>query len=176
MKIRSRPAFVLASLLVLGACDEPTAAPLDQAQLAVVGAAADAQLSDLLKQVRRATARFHSIEQAIEAGYIPAEHCVSSPAGGMGMHWAHRDPLGTTYDPLRPQLLLYEPRPNGQPKLVAVEYIVRDVGQAHPTFGGRLFDIRGTPNPAPHWSLHVWLYRDNPNGLFTPFNPTVSCQ
>jgi hypothetical protein len=26
-----------------------------------------------------------------------------------------------------------------------------------------------------HWSLHVWLYEDNPNGVFTPFNPNVSC-
>jgi hypothetical protein len=21
----------------------------------------------------------------------------------------------------------------------------------------------------------VWLYRENPNGLFTPFNPAVTC-
>ena len=27
----------------------------------------------------------------------------------------------------------------------------------------------------PHYDLHVWLYRDNPNGLFAQFNPKVSC-
>ena len=27
----------------------------------------------------------------------------------------------------------------------------------------------------PHFDRHVWLYRDNPNGVFTPFNPAVSC-
>jgi hypothetical protein len=28
----------------------------------------------------------------------------------------------------------------------------------------------------PHYDRHVWLYRDNPNGLFAQFNPNVSCQ
>ena len=27
----------------------------------------------------------------------------------------------------------------------------------------------------PHFDRHVWIYRDNPNGVFTPFNPAVSC-
>ena len=28
---------------------------------------------------------------------------------------------------------------------------------------------------APHYDRHVWIYRENPNGVFTPFNPAVSC-
>jgi hypothetical protein len=27
----------------------------------------------------------------------------------------------------------------------------------------------------PHYDLHVWLYRDNPAGVFAQFNPDVSC-
>ena len=27
----------------------------------------------------------------------------------------------------------------------------------------------------PHFDRHVWIYRDNPNGVFAPFNPSVSC-
>jgi len=27
----------------------------------------------------------------------------------------------------------------------------------------------------PHYDRHVWLYRENPNGVFKPFNPAVSC-
>jgi hypothetical protein len=23
---------------------------------------------------------------------------------------------------------------------------------------------------------HVWVYRDNPNGVFAPFNPAVTCE
>jgi hypothetical protein len=28
---------------------------------------------------------------------------------------------------------------------------------------------------AEHYDRHVWLYRENPRGIFTPFNPNVSC-
>jgi hypothetical protein len=27
----------------------------------------------------------------------------------------------------------------------------------------------------PHFDRHVWIYPDNPNGVFAPFNPAVSC-
>jgi hypothetical protein len=27
----------------------------------------------------------------------------------------------------------------------------------------------------PHYDRHVWLFRDNPNGVFAQFNPKVSC-
>jgi len=26
-----------------------------------------------------------------------------------------------------------------------------------------------------HYDRHVWLYRDNPNGVFAQFNPAVTC-
>lgn len=28
----------------------------------------------------------------------------------------------------------------------------------------------------PHFDRHVWIYRENPNGVFTPLNPAVSCR
>lgn len=173
---RTRHVITLASALLVGACAEQPAEPLHQHDHDVAASAsAGAPLLDLLKDVRRATSRFNATEQAITAGYVPTDHCVASPLGGMGMHWVNPDLMDAAFDPLRPEVLLYEPRPNGQPRLVAVEYVVLDVGQPRPEFDGRPFDIRGTPLPAPHWSLHVWLYQENPNGIFTPFNPTVSC-
>jgi hypothetical protein len=27
----------------------------------------------------------------------------------------------------------------------------------------------------PHYDQHIWLYRDNPNGMYAQFNPNVSC-
>jgi len=56
-----------------------------------------------------------------------------------------------------------------------VEYIVINVGQPQPSFDGHPFDVGGTPVPVPHWSLHAWVHLDNPNGVHTPFNPSVSC-
>lgn len=133
--------------------------------------------SELLKAVRRATSRFHSTTQAIMAGYEPDDHCVSVPGlGGMGFHWANMSLVDPVFDPLKPEVLLYATGPGGNLRLVAIEYIVINVGQPRPMFDDHPFDIGGTPVPVPHWSLHVWLYEPNPNGIFTPFNPNITCQ
>jgi len=132
--------------------------------------------SDLLKSVRQATSRFHSTNQAIMAGYIPDEHCVAAPGlGGMGYHWANPSLVDPVHDPLKPEVVLYATGPGGQLRLVALEYVVINVGQPRPTFDGHPFDVGGTPVPVPHWSLHVWLYENNPSGLHAPFNPNISC-
>ena len=75
-------------------------------------------------------------------------------------------------------------------ELVAVENLVfakawREAGQtAPPTFHGVPYDTM-IDDPAtsadeahmfdPHFDRHVWIYRENPNGVFAPFNPSVTC-
>jgi hypothetical protein len=27
----------------------------------------------------------------------------------------------------------------------------------------------------PHYDRHVWVFRDNPNGVFAQYNPKVTC-
>ena len=130
----------------------------------------------LLKSVRNATAKFHSTTQAIEAGHIPDDHCVSVPGlGGMGYHWVNPALVDPVFDPLKPEAILYATGTGGNLRLVAVEYIVVNVGQTAPMFGDQPFNVGGTPLPIPHWSLHVWLYENNPSGMFAPFNPNISC-
>jgi hypothetical protein len=137
---------------------------------------AQGDLKEWLQVVRRATARFHSKTQAVKAGYLPTDHCVFFPGlGGMGYHWLNPELRDEVFDPLHPEVVLYATGPDGELKLVAIEYVVRDVGQERPSFAGYLFDIGGTPWPEPHWSLHVWLYEENPNGIFSPTNPNISC-
>ena len=133
-----------------------------------------------LAQVRRATAKYHNVENAIADGYIAAPHCIEHPAlGGMGYHYANPGLLmDGALDPLRPELLLYAPSGNGGMKLVGVEYMVSDVGQAHPTLFGRQFDgpMPGhEPGKPVHYDLHAWVWRANPDGIFSQFNPNVSC-
>ena len=132
--------------------------------------------SQLMLSVRRATARFHSTAQALNAGYEPDDHCVSAPGlGGMGYHWVNPSLVDPVFDPLKPEAILYATGPGGNLRLIAVEYIVINVGQPRPSFGDHPFDIGGTPVPVPHWSLHVWLWENNPSGIFTPFNPNITC-
>jgi hypothetical protein len=165
-------------LIVATGCEAPTALrPLPE-DGALQARHADPR-AELLRAVRQATARYHSPVQAEKAGYVNTHHCVTHPfdpsGGAMGVHWVNEDLVSPFFDPLVPQALLYEPGPNGQHRLVAVEYIVIDVGQPHPTFAGYPLDVGGTPLPVDHYSLHVWLYRDNPAGIFEPFNTNVSC-
>lgn len=144
--------------------------------LAPVGSLARLAETELLQSIRNATSRFHSTTQAIKAGYEPDDHCVSVPGlGGMGYHWANPSLIDPVLDPLNPEVMLYASGPGGNLRLVAVEYVVINVGQPRPMLGNQLFDIGGTPVPVPHWSLHVWLYEENPDGIFRPFNPNISC-
>jgi hypothetical protein len=78
-----------------------------------------------LAAVRNATARFHDISSAYAAGYTTQfEPCVEAPGvGATGVHARNeslmRDPQ---LDPLRPELLLYAPQPNGGFRPTGVEY------------------------------------------------------
>jgi hypothetical protein len=124
--------------------------------------------------------------------------------GAMGIHYFRADLLGITEPPSprvdgngthtdfrKPSILIYEPQADGRLELVAVENLVfADAWQAlgngeRPTFHGVPYDSM-SDDPAtpadeahmfqPHFDRHVWIYRDNPNGLFAPFNPAVTCE
>ena len=165
--------------------------------LAVAGPAAAATG---WQAVKSATARFNSQTQAARAGYAgEGEPCVESPAGAMGIHTVNPALASDlTIDPLRPEILLYLPSATGEPRLVAIEYF--EVALAHsangpiPWFGadappdgffnpapsvlGHVFDgpfAGHNPSMPWHYDLHVWLWADNPDGLFAMFNPALSC-
>jgi len=123
--------------------------------------------------------------------------------GAMGIHYFRPDLLGITAPPsprvngvgthtdfLKPAILIYEPEADGSLELVAVENLVfaaawRAAGHTEPpTFYGVPYDYMiedpNTPTDEahmfePHFDRHVWIYRENPNGVFTPFNPAVTC-
>ncbi len=85
----------------------------------------------------------------------------------------------------KPEILLYEPFPNGRIGLTGVDYLVtRKRGSrtrrtsAPPQLFGQLFHLFDSPNRFgldPFYTLHVWAWKDNPNGTFTNWNPNVSC-
>ena len=149
-------------------------------------AAGNGPLPSEWREVRAATARYHSVDQALADGYsLEGEPCVSSPFGTMGFHAVN---LGLVFDPaidpLRPEVLLYVPGDDGSLKLVAVEYFKADVDGDLGTTGDRP-SIFGIPFEGPmaghspvmpaHYDLHVWVHERNPNGLVQSFNPAISC-
>ena len=124
--------------------------------------------------------------------------------GAMGIHYFRPDLLGVTAPPnprvkgtgthtdfLRPAILIYEPQQDGSLRLVAVENLVFAESWAAaghrepPSFLNVPYDtMKDNPSTPvdeahmfePHYDRHVWLYRENPNGVFAQFNPNVSCQ
>ena len=74
--------------------------------------------------MRQATAAFHDIAAAEAAGYGPFYVCTdeSGGAGAMGQHYVNGDLVGDpAIDPLHPEVLVYEPMPDGSLRLVGVE-------------------------------------------------------
>lgn len=146
----------------------------------------DGPLSPELREIRSTVARYHSYAQAQADGYtVEHEPCIASPAGAMGIHAINPELMADdAIDPLRPEILLYEPKPNGGLKLVGVEYWKRDADQNLATNGDRpsLFG-RAFEGPMPghspvmpvHYDMHVWVAEANPSGVFALFNPAVSC-
>jgi hypothetical protein len=182
--ILSRPReLTLLLLLSLAACEETTSMvepPPGEASFARATPSQGSSQRDWLEALKAVTARYHSTTQAQAAGYVREDICVAdSQLGGMGYHWANPSLVDPIFDPLEPEVVLYERKANGGFRLVALEYVVIDVGQPTPEFAGHPFDVGGVPPltaaGVEHWSLHVWLYEENPHGVHAPFNPRVSC-
>ena len=140
----------------------------------------------LLKIVRDATERFKNVAVAQAEGYSLQFGCVSgSDSGAMGLHYVNANILNSgILDPARPQIVIYEPSPNGDLKLIGADYLVfadawNAKNQGPPQLMGQLFHLFDSPNrfglPA-FYTLHVWAWKDNPNGAFVNWHPNVSCE
>src|SRR5256886_5599727 len=102
-----------------------------------------------LSTARAATAGFHQLAAADDAGYkilvrdLAGITCITSPGVGvMGIHYVNGSALGdAVVDPAKPEALVYQPLPNGKLRLVALEYIVFQAArlEAGNTAGPRLF-------------------------------------
>ena len=153
--------------------------------LAVAGLAVAAGAFDGAKS---ATARFHDLDKAMDAGYtvrvadLSGATCIAQPGeGGMGVHMLKPALLDGAIDAKNPELLVYEQKADGQLKLAALEYLVfvSDWGGANrPSLFGREFDLVGAPNRyglPPFYALHAWIWKPNPSGILYAWNPRVEC-
>ena len=196
MKIASSSARL--AVFVLGAAALVTLRPsglLAQAAHAHAGAGAvavaeatprqQANGGALVKTVREATERFQDVEVAKSEGYVLQFGCVcGSDAGAMGMHFVNGKLVGDgELDPTKPEIVIYEPQPNGQLKLIGADFLVlADAWNAKhagpPEMMGQLFHLFEAPNrfglPA-FYTLHVWAWKESPTGSFVNWHQNVSC-
>ena len=142
--------------------------------------------SALLKKVREVTARFKDVKVAEAEGYALTFGCVSgSEEGAMGLHYINFDLVkGGVIDATHPQAIIYEPTSNAGVKLTGADYLVladtwNKYHSSPPELMGQLFHLFDAPNrfglPA-FYTLHVWAWKENPNGAFVNWHPNVSCE
>jgi hypothetical protein len=145
---------------------------------------------DDLAPLRNAIAPYHDVAAARAAGYVTelpqtaafgGGTCIANGSqGAMGIHLVDTRPGGRldgTLDPTQPEALLYERRNDGTLKLTGVEYIVG--GGARPELYGQPFadtNLARFGQPTVNvWTLHAWVFKPNPGGMFDPWNTRVSC-
>ena len=138
----------------------------------------DASFRQLLGLVA-ITAPYHNTRRARAAGFDgTGEPCVASPDGAMGYHWVNGPRVDNVVNWREPEVLVYYPAPDAHDgvRLGAIEYVVPMAAWTEaepPSLFGETF-VPGGPGGA-LWTLHVWLWKYNPSGLFAPWNPRVSC-
>ena len=138
----------------------------------------------LVTAVRNGTRQYINVNNATAAGYGPFLGCVAgTDHGAMGIHYVNGTLLANlTLDPSQPQALIYEPD-NGKYTLVGVEFILDSASWlaangAPPVLDGQVFNFVPAPNRFninSFFELHVWAWRDNPQGSFVDWNNVVTC-
>ena len=120
------------------------------------------------------TNSYVDFSRAQAAGYTERlTDCMSDASGGMGYHYGKLANIDGNARLLEPEILMYEPQSDGSLRFVGIEFVVPLSASATPP---SLFGLQYHRNEAFQlWVLHVWLYKDNPSGMFTDWNPTVSC-
>ena len=165
-------------------------AALSIAAVLLPTAAASGPPGETVANARDATAGFSDPAAALAAGYDLLTDaadlaCIDQPgAGAMGIHYVKGALVQAgTIDAARPQALVYERTPDGRLQLAAVEYAVLQAGwdaahTAPPALFGQTFMLTPADNryglPA-FYSLHAWIWKPNPTGMFSMWNPDVSC-
>jgi hypothetical protein len=148
-----------------------------------------------LASARAASALYRSIARARADGYFQVTQFIP----GLGLHMANLHIRQDVFDPTHPQLLLYMPKRSGGYVLAGVGYMFVHQGVPPEGFvGGQdvwhfhtnlCFLPDGSVTLAPGraacrtrsgvfqkqtaWLLHAWIWRANPNGVFTEANPMV---
>ena len=173
-------ACALNALVLLGAACAPghrqAASNPATSMPSMAGIAPEVQ-QDVMR-LRDATARFHDLDTAVTAGYArDVEQCIAHPPhGAMGFHHVNRGYVDTRIEVERPEILTYERGADGRRVLTGAEFIIPyrlwPADSTPPTAFGQ--NLRHA-NDLRLWYLHVWVWKENPSGLFADWNPTVRC-
>lgn len=154
---------------------------------------AGGMMSAELAAAKASLEKYKDPVMAVHDGYLSTLGCIDYPKGSqegsmaykpgaMGVHFLNLGYIGPTLSPDKPQVLIYEPK-GDKLELVAAEWFVPAQavsGPAPAIFGKQLEGpMMGhkpiMPDGLHHYDLHVWLWKENPNGIFHSTNAMVKC-
>ena len=122
-----------------------------------------------LLQARLTTAKYLSFDKAIKDHYADIHVVIPH----MGYHYLKSEILDNKFEITRPELLVYNKNSNGKMQLSALEYAVPiNLSPNEPPAGftGNT-DVWKYDTTFQLWTLHAWVWRFNPDGVFSPMNP-----
>lgn len=176
--LRHSLAIIALGTFLAGCTNETPLTPVDQGSPSAHSATLPTvDVEGAIATLQRVTARYHDLNVAISEDFVLLHPCEDRPGEG---------PVGTVYvnvsrlmdgviNPELPDALIYEPGSNGRPNLVGVEFAIPYAlwtGQQPPQFLGATFQQE---DEFQVFALHAWVWRNNPDGLFSETNPRVSC-
>jgi hypothetical protein len=185
-RFATRSGYFLLGIFVLTGVSPSRALAQDHGTHAMTsrGSALDRK-GALVRVVRESTERFRDVAVAEAEGYGLLFGCVSGPDfGAMGMHFVKGAFLDDEVDATRPEIVIYEPLPNGRLRLIGADFLVLKEAwdakhpEGPPQLMGQLFHLFEAPNrfglPA-FYTLHVWAWKESPTGTFVNWHANVSC-
>ena len=147
----------------------------------------------VLTAVRNSLDKYKDPIVAVREGYLSTVGCVDFPKGGtehgameykpgaMGVHFINMSLVGPKLDSTKPQVLLYDVVGDKLVLAGAEWFVPTDLAKTPPTILGHklMGPMEGhapiMPAELHHWDLHVWLWKTNPNGMFSPTNAAMKC-
>jgi hypothetical protein len=129
-----------------------------------------------LAAARAGTAKYRYLQAAIDDDFVEPFNpnpCFTLPEAAMGFHYIKPSRVDLLPAAAEPELLVYMPDDEGVMHLVAVEYLIPgSPDDTPPVLFGQQFHF--TPLVS-GWTLHAWIWRNNPDGIFSDFNPKLRC-
>jgi len=174
-----RSLTIVAAATLFAACSDPAPlAPRNFGPTKVQAATLPGTDTDgAIATLQRVTARYHRLSVAKDDGFVLLHPCEvrgdEGPVGTVYVNFARL--LDGVIDPESPDALIYEPKRNGEFRLVGVEFAVPQAlwtAPELPKFLGATFQREDEFGV---FALHAWVWRNNPRGLFAEINPRVSC-
>ena len=149
--------------------------------ITLFGCDSDSEPSPLdreLDNLRDATAALQDFDAARAAGYsveVVDPVSGSSYFPGMGVHYLNPDLVDDRFEVERPEILLFVENDQGEMELVAVEYVTPIADLAAPPAAPSGFtgntDAWTVNTTFSLWTLHAWVWMDNPDGVFASHHP-----